>query len=174
MPDILYRCELRNPDQARAVLKGQALPWIGAQLEQGHELVGEFRLRDDDITKEQRGYLHGGVFAQIADEAIVNGQKFPMEVWKEWYRNRFLGFNVVTCIDPFTGKRSRRRVRISTEDLGKRGLAEYTERVIAHASTDLGLTIRPPMKKEVREAMKRFRALGCEIDAETGEITEAA
>lgn len=173
MADLLMRIELRTPEQARAVLKAQALPWIGQQLERGHELVAEFRYRDDEITEKQRGYLHAGVLTQIAEEAVANGgQKFPMKVWKEWYRSEFLGFKVVTAINPMTGKKSRRRVRVSTEDLGRRGLAQYTERVIAHASTELGLTIRPPMDKDVRESMKRYAAMGVKVDADTGEILE--
>jgi hypothetical protein len=174
MNDILLRVELHTEDQAREVLTRTAHPWIKDQLRQGRELVVEFRLLEDDITEKQRGYLHAGVLTQIAKEATVRGEKFPMEVWKEWYRSQFLGFKVVTCIDPFTGRKLRRRVRISTEDLGRRGLAEYTERVIAHASTELGLTINPPMVKEVREAMKRYAARGETVDADTGEITEGA
>jgi hypothetical protein len=172
MNDLLHRVELHSPEQARAILARNLLPWIGEQLTQGLELVVEARLLEDDITAKQRGYLHGGVLTQISKEAAVRGEKFPMEVWKEWYRSQFLGFDVVTCIDPFTGRKLRRRVRKSTEDLGRRSLAEYTERVIAHASTELGLTINPPMVKEVREAMKRYAARGEVVDADTGEITE--
>jgi hypothetical protein len=172
--DILHRVELHTAEQGREVLVNNMLPWIGEQLKHGRKLVVEARLLDDDITEKQRGYLHAGVLTQISQEAVVNGERFPMEVWKEWYRSQFLGFKVVTCIDPFTGKKSRRRVRVSTEDLGKRGLAEYTERVTAHASTELGLTIRPPMVKEVREAMKRYAARGEKVDADTGEITMEA
>lgn len=179
MSEVLMRAELRNPEQARLVLKGRALPWIGEQLEQGRELVAEFRLLDDDLTDKQRGYLHAGVLTQISEEAVVNGERFPMEVWKEWYRSQFLGFRVVTCVDPFTKRKSRRRQRISTEDLGVRGMAQYIDRIIAHASTDLrdkngdGLTIRPPLTKEVREALRRHAKREW-IDPETGEILEAA
>lgn len=174
MNAILHRVELHTPEQGREVLTRNMLPWIGEQLKHGRKLVVEAKLLDDDITEKQRAYLHAGVLTQIAQEAVVNGERFPMEVFKEWYRNQFLGFKVVTCIDPFTKKKSRRRIRVSTEDLGKRGLAEYTERVIAHASTELGLTIRPPMVKEVREAMKRYAARGEKVDLSTGEITEVA
>jgi hypothetical protein len=169
--DILYRCELHEPEQARTLLRERALPWIGEQLKQGRELVAEFRLLDDDITEKQRGYLHAGVLTQISKEAVVNGERFPMETWKEWYRSQFLGFKVVTSIDPFTRKKSRRRVRVSTESLGVRGMAIYIDRVIAHASTELGLTINPPLTKEVRDSLRRYAKREF-IDAETGEITE--
>lgn len=160
--DILMRVDLIDAEQARTALVRRALPWIGEQLAAGRELVGEFRLRDDDITHKQRGYLHAGVLTQIAKEAVVNGEQFPMKTWKEHFRSEWLGFKVVTSVNPFTRRKSRKRVRVSTEDLGVRGLAKYIDRVIAFASTDLrdrrgdGLTIRPPLTKEVRDAMRKY------------------
>jgi hypothetical protein len=175
--DILHRIVLHTPEQARPVLAKNFLPWIGEQLAQNRELVITAALLDDDITEKQRGYLHAGVLTQIAEEAVVNGERFPIATWKEWYRSEFLGFKVVTTINPFTKKKSRRRIRVSTEDLGVRSMAEYIDRVIAHASTVLVdkngdyLTIRPPLTKDVRESMRRYTKREF-IDQETGEITE--
>jgi hypothetical protein len=175
--EILHRVVLHDTEQGRAVLTGNMLPWIGEQLAQHRELVLEARLLDDDITDKQRGYLHAGVLTQISQEAVVNGQRFPMEVWKEHYRSQFLGFKVVTTINPFTNRKSRRRIRISTEDLGVKGMAQYIDRIIADASTVLvdkngdHLTIRPPLTKDVRDAMKKYAKREW-IDPETGEIHE--
>jgi hypothetical protein len=171
--DILLRLELRDPQQAHAALSGQAWPWVKEQTSAGRPVVGEFRLLEDELTDKQRGYLHAGVLTQIAQEAVVNGQRFPMLVWKEWYRSEFLGFIVVTALNPFTGRKSRRRIRVSTEDLGVKGMAEYIDRVIAHASTELGLTIRAPLTKDVRDSLRRYAKREF-IDPETGEITELA
>lgn len=172
MRDVLYRAELRTPEQARAVLARQALPWIGEQLQQGRELVAEFRLLDDAITNEQRGYLHGVVFRDIAQQARVNGQQFDKATWKEWYRSEFLGFDVVTHIDPFTGRKLRRRVRKSTEDLGVRGMIDYIDRVIAHASTELGVTVSEPLPPHLRP-QRRAKQKNEHVDPETGEVLEA-
>lgn len=177
MTDILLRVELHNVEQGRAALVRQALPWVGEQLHQGRELVAEFRLLDDAITEAQRGYLHAGVLTQIAEEAVVNGEQFPMATWKEHFRSEWLGFKSVSCINPLTGKKSRRRVRVSTEDLGVRSLAKYIDKVIAFAATDLrdrngdGLTIHAPRTKEVRESLKRHAKREW-VDPETGEISE--
>ena len=38
-----------------------------------------------------------------------------------------------------TGKKVRRRVRVSTEDLGVKGYSEYIERVTAFAAVELGV-----------------------------------
>ena len=131
---------LNNPAQARAMLKEHVFPWVGAQLQAGRACVLELRLADDVKTDKQRAYLHGCILANIAKQAVVNGERFALKTWKEWYRNEFLGFRTVTHQNPFTKKASRRRQRLSTEDLGLRAYADYIERVIAHAVTTLGVS----------------------------------
>jgi len=59
-----------------------------------------------------------------------------------------------------TGKKSRRHVRISTEDLGIRKYAELIERVTAFAVTELGVTFSADMDEWT--------------DPETGEIMGVA
>lgn len=171
MSDILYRAELHNPEQARAVLKQHTLPWVGQQLEAGRQLVAEFRLLEDDITQRQRAYLHAVVLTEIAQYARPGDQQFPMKVWKEHFRAEFLGFKVVTSINPLTGKKHRRRVRVSTEDLGIRAMAEYIDRIIAFAATELGVEVSQPLPPELRGKRKRDRA---PVDQETGEVMVAA
>jgi hypothetical protein len=169
--DILYRCELRTEDQARETLTRWAHPWIKEQLRQGNELVAEFRSLDDDITDKQRAYLHAVVFTEISLYARVNGQKFDMKTWKEWFRKEWLGFKTVTYTDPFTGKKHRRRERVSTEDLGITKMAEYIDRVIAFAATELHVQVSEPLPPELRPRYRKPREM---IDAATGEILEAA
>ncbi len=130
---------LNNPVQARAVLKEIALPWIGEQLAAGRACAMDLRLLEDLKTDKQRAYLHGCILTNIAHQARANGEKFPMKTWKEWYRNEFLGFRTVSHMNPFTKKLSRRRQRVSTEDLSIRKYADYIERVIAHAVVELNV-----------------------------------
>jgi len=165
--DILNRVELHSPDQARAVLKAHTLPWVGQQLEQGRQLVAEFRLLDDDITDKQRAYLHAVVLAEIALYARPGGQQFPMKVWKEHFRKEWLGFKTVTNINPITGRKHRTRVRVSTEDLGITAMAKYIDRIIAFAATELGVQVSEPLPPELRGRRRRDRA---PVDADTGEI----
>ena len=120
----------------------------------GHRLVAEFRLAEDAKT-DQRKYYHGVILKQIAQQARPNDQTFPLAVWKEHFRKEYLGFKSVTCIDPMTGKKSRRRVRKSTEDLGVKAYAVLIERVTAFAVTELGV---------------KFAERGEYIDPDTGEI----
>ncbi len=174
--DILYRVELRNPEQAREALKRGALPWVGEQLAQGRELVAEFRLLDDEITEAQRGYLHAVVLTEIALYARANeGQQFPMKVWKEYFRERLLPDRRLTSIDPFTGKKKRRRVRVSTEDLGVRRLAKYIDEVIAIAATELNVQVSEPLPPHLRPQRRRAQAVERgQVDQDTGEILEEA
>lgn len=176
MSDLLYRAELRSPNQAREVLRTRTLPWIGEQLGQGRELVLEVKLLDDDITERQRGYLHGVVLTEIALYGRANGgTQFPMKAWKEYFRQRLLPDRRVTAVNPMTGRKSRRRVRVSTEDLGVRRLAKYIEEVIAIAAMELGVVVSEPLPPELRAQRRRAQAVeqGA-VDAETGEIYEEA
>ena len=72
----------------------------------------------------------------IAQQAAPNGVKFPMQVWKEHFRSEFLGFKTVTTTNPLTRKKSRKRVRVSTEDLGVKGYAEYIKKKISKSVLD--------------------------------------
>lgn len=170
MADILQRVELHDEEQGTAAMR-RNWPWVKEQLRQGRALVADFRLLDDAITNAQRGYLHAVVLTEIAAFARVGGRQYDMKTWKEHFRSEFLGFEVVTCINPFTGRKSRRRVRISTEDLGVRRLAEYIDRVISFAATDLGVTVSEPLPPELRPGRRKQRET---VDAETGEIMAAA
>jgi hypothetical protein len=172
LSEILMRVELHNPQQAHAALSGQAWPWVKAQTIAGRELVAEFRLLDDAITEQQRAYYHGVVLTEIAAFARPNGQQFPLKVWKEHFRAEFLGFKVVTAINPITGRKSRRRVRVSTEDLGVRGYADLIDKVIAFAATELGVTVSEPLPEHLRGT--RAKPKRETVDAETGEITTEA
>jgi hypothetical protein len=171
--DILLRAELHTPEQGHQALASYAWPWAKEQLRQGRELVAEFRLLEDDITDKQRAYLHGVVFKEIAMYARPGGQQFDKDTWKEHFRKEWLGFKTVSNVNPMTGKRTRTRVRQSTEDLGIRAMAEYIDRVIAFAATELGVTVSEPLPPELRPGRRKPTAKDI-ADQETGEILEGA
>lgn len=139
MTDLMLQTEWRNPQQAHASLSDSVWPWAKSMLTAGHRLVAEFRLAEDAKTDGQRRYYHGIVLTEIAKQATVNGQRFPLAVWKEHFRSEYLGFKTVSFTNPMTGKKSRRRVRKSTEDLGVKAYAQLIERVTAFAVTELGV-----------------------------------
>jgi len=128
-----------NPVEAHKGVVGQVWQQIKALAMAGHQTVVEVRTAEDCKTDKQRRYLHGYVLMTIARQAKVNGQQFDMRTWKEHFRSEFLGFKTVTTKNPMTGKKVRRRVRVSTEDLGVKGYSEYIERVTAFAAMELGV-----------------------------------
>ena len=142
-----------NPIQAHQSLAGPVWQQIKALAMAGHATVVEVRTAEDCKTDKQRKYLHGYVLMTIARQAKVNGQQFDMPTWKEFFRAEFLGAKTVTFKNPITGKKVRRRQRVSTEDLGVKGYGEYIDRVTAYAATELGV--------EFREEW---------VDPETGEV----
>ena len=135
---IGHAMKLVNQEQGHALIAQVIWPKCKEELKLGHELIIEVSYAEDKMTDKQRKYLHGFVLTQIAKQARVNGEAFPMVVWKEWYRSTLLGFKVKSHRNPF-GKTVRRRERISTEDLGLRRTIDYIDQVIAHAVTELGV-----------------------------------
>lgn len=129
---------LQNEVQGHAAVKA-VWTWAKAQLSAGRPVDLEARLHEDAKTDKQRRYLHGYVLMTIARQAAPGGQRFDMRTWKEHFRSEFLGFKTVTTKNPMTGKKVRRRVRVSTEDLGVKGYGEYIERVTAFAVMNLGV-----------------------------------
>jgi hypothetical protein len=171
--DILMRVELHDEEQATTAMRA-GWPWVKEQLRQGRELVAEFRLLDDDITERQRGYLHGVVLTEIAHGLVIDGRRSSMKTWKEHLRREFLPDKRVTFVNPITGRKSCRRVRQSTEDLGVRRMVDYIDKCCAFAA-EYGLEISEPLPPELRGTRARAQAIeNGNVNAETGEITEVA
>jgi hypothetical protein len=131
-----------NVVEAHKAMNAMVWQQIKALAIAGHATVVEVRTAEDVKTDKQRRYLHGYVLLTISKQAVVNGQKFDMKTWKEFLRAEFLGWKVRTYKNPITGKKIRRRERVSTEDLGVKGYSEYIERVTAYAASEHGVEFR--------------------------------
>lgn len=95
---------------------------------------------EDSKTKKQRAYYHRVVLTEIAEQArTIDGRKHDMKVWKEWLREKYVGYRWVVLVNPITGKKYRRKVRISTEEFGIKRYSRLIEEVTAFAVTDLGV-----------------------------------
>mgnify|MGYP003528932380 CR=1 FL=1 len=158
MTSTMLQVQWINTEQAHASLNRTVVPWAKKLLKDGHALVAEFRLAEDHKTDKQRKYFHGVILTEIARKAKVNGERFDFRTWKEFFRKEYLGFKTVTTINPMTGKKSRNRVRVSTEDLGVKAYSNYIDRVTAFAVTELG----------VEFSVKRWEDY--QVDPDTGEI----
>jgi len=126
-----------NPQQANVTLHSQIVPFAKPLLMAGHQLVAEIRTAEDCKSDEQRRYYHGVVLLEISKQARPNGAQFSLQAWKEYFRELFLGHKTQTFINPMTGRKSRRRIRKSTEDLSLKGYAKLIEQVTAYAVTEL-------------------------------------
>ena len=139
MSELAMRAFWATPKQAEQHFKSVMLPWCRSMWQSGQALDIEVRLHEDAKTDAQRRYYHGVIVKQISQQARCEGRAHSLAVWKEHFRETYLGFKTVTTINPLTGKKHRRRVRISTEDLGVRGYTKLIEQVTAFAVTELGV-----------------------------------
>lgn len=172
MTDILYRCELHSPEQARQVLKERALPWIGEQLAQGRELVLEARLLDDARTIQQLRFLWGVVYKETSEQARIEGVQYTPDAWHELGKRLHL---------PREHKKTRvagrkRAVVVttigSTKGKSVKFMSKYIEKFMAWATTDFGVAFSEPLPPELRGARARAKAIeNNAVDPDTGEIT---
>jgi hypothetical protein len=94
---------------------------------------------EEALTNRQRKYYHGVILVTIANQVNVEGRKYPLEVWKQHYRQKFLGDKVVEVIDVMTGATRRELQRVSSESLSVKGYNELIEKVTADAITEFGV-----------------------------------
>jgi hypothetical protein len=120
----------------------------------------------EDITTKQRGFLHAAVLRQIAEQVrMPDGTRYTAEVWKEFFRQRFLGHQYVLKATPRWDSEAGRMVipkratpvreRISTESLGIKGYSAFIDQVIAAATTELGVVFE--FDQQEREAVRYRR-----------------
>lgn len=160
MSDLSLTVILRNAEQAAMAIRNVAAPKCREIWATGQLVEATFRTHEDAKTDRQRAYYHGVVLKTIAQQARPNGEQHALAVWKEYFRAEYLGHKTVTNKNPLTGKKVRRRVRVSTEDLGVKGYSQLIDRVSAFAATELGVTF--PASFDQWERMQ--------VDPATGEI----
>jgi hypothetical protein len=82
--------ELHNRAQAWVAIQRQLFPFLQGVLQGGGRWVLTVTRRKR--TKPQNARYWGrGVLAQIAEQAVVNGQQYPAEVWHEQFKRMFIG-----------------------------------------------------------------------------------
>ena len=160
MSDLSLTVILHNAEQAAVAIRNVAAPKCREIWATGQLVEATFRTHEDAKTDRQRAYYHGVVLKTIAQQAQPNGQHYPLAVWKEHFRAEYLGYKTVTTKNPITGKKVRRRVRVSTEDLGVKGYSQLIDQVSAFAATELGVTF--PATFQQWEGMQ--------VDPATGEV----
>lgn len=160
MADLSLTLVLRDAEQAARVFRMAVAPKCREIWAMGQVVEAAFRTHEDAKTDRQRAYYHGVVLKTIAQQAQPNGQRHALAVWKEYFRAEYLGHKTVTTKNPITGKKVRRRQRVSTEDLGVKGYSQLIDRVSAFAATELEVSF--PASFDQWERMQ--------VDPDTGEI----
>lgn len=145
---------MRQANAQAAVLVDQAI----SDDEPGRRIRVVVGVDHEDLTVKQRGFFHAAVLPQIAELAKVQGIRYVVRVWKEHFRSLYLGdrweaFELVGQFDSRgRQKRSRRKVRVSTEDLTIKQYSRHIDQVIAYAASELDVVFR--FRAEEREAVR--------------------
>lgn len=143
---------VRTPEDAhQAVVHGYAL--AKALLADGkrvHVAIGE---DEEPLTVKQRKFFHGPVLTQISEQVrMPDGTRYVAAMWKEYLRQLFLPDRFVSrrvprwdrelCALVQPKRATPHRERQSTEDLSIKQYSEFIDKVIAHATTELGVEFR--------------------------------
>jgi hypothetical protein len=130
---------LYEPKQAYDIITTVWQNILKPQLINGNKQVMQIISYEEALTNRQRKYYHGYILLTIAQQAVVNGNKYVLETWKEHYRQKFLGDKVVEFINVMTGITRKELQRISSESLSVKGYNELIEKVTADAATEFGV-----------------------------------
>lgn len=122
--------DLFNRQQAKLALKGQLFPFLGNVLQGSGRWVLTVTRRKRTKTQNRR-YWGGGVLAQVAAQAVVNGKQYDAETWHEFMKRKFIGVTELPD-GSVVGK--------SSTDLTTAEFSEFCTQVEAYAATELGVT----------------------------------
>lgn len=96
----------------------------------------------EPVSIRQRRFLHGVVLRQVSEQAKVDGVRFTVDIWKEYFRRKFVGdhgFRWESMRLPGQKHATPRRVRISTEELGPREYGKFIDQIVQDAALELGV-----------------------------------
>jgi len=130
---------LYEPKQAYDIITTVWQNILKPQLITGNKQVMQIISYEEALTNRQRKYYHGYILLTISQQAVVNGNKYVLETWKEHYRQKFLGDKVVEVINVMTGITRKELQRVSSESLSVKGYNELIEKVTADAATEFGV-----------------------------------
>lgn len=109
---------------------------------------------DEPISIKQRGFLHGAVLPQVAEQAYVGEkrERYTAEIWREYYHRMFIPDRWVMRKLPGAKRATPHRERVSSESLGVRRYSEWIDRIIDHAVVEFGVVFE--FKEGEREAVR--------------------
>lgn len=143
MSESTLTIELHNLAQARVILRERLYPFISAWLTSGKKLILTVGLRKRTKAQNRR-YWGGGVLAQVAAQAVVNGRLYSAETWHEQFKRQFIGVEELPN-GQVIGK--------SSTELNTAEFCNFSDKVEAYAATDLGVVFvdLPPREQPTTE-----------------------
>lgn len=129
---------LTEPSQAHKKMQ-EVWHFVKAELLAGRKQVMTIKSYEEALTEKQRKYLHGYILRTISQTVVIEGRKYPLDVWKSHYRQQFLGDKVVEITDIKTGAVKRELQRVSSESLSVSGYNKLIEQVTADAVSEFGV-----------------------------------
>lgn len=106
----------------------------------------------ETLSDRQRKFLHGPVLGQLSEQAKVNGERYVFGVWKQFFKKLYLGHTYEMVKLPGQKRATPRKVPIKSEDLSVKQYAEWTDKIIAYAVTELGVVFE--LDPREREAVR--------------------
>lgn len=153
MSDDEYRATLRTASAAREHFIN-AMNVARCMLDNGEAVLLTVGPAKEPIGIQQRRFLHGPVLNQISEQVRVAGERFTVDVWKEYFRKLILEREPKYEMRKMPGakRKTPHRVRKSTETLGVRDYAKYIDEVIDTAVAEFNVVFRFEMNE--REAVR--------------------
>jgi hypothetical protein len=169
-----YTRVVTNKVQAHEAIM-QAYATAKLLLLDGKRVRISFGEDNDPISIKQRCFLHGPVLTQISEQAMDGGRRCTSQVWKRYFKTLILERKPKYVMVRMPGKKKAtpQRVWRSTEGLSIKQYSAFIDEVIAHSVTEWSVAFR--FEAGERDAVRYVRPVAKRrIDAETGEILEAA
>lgn len=109
---------------------------------------------DEPISIKQRGFLHGAVLPQIAEQAYVGEkrERYTAEIWREYYHRRFIPDRWVMKKLPGAKRATPHRERVSSESLGVQRYSQWIDQIIDSAVVEHGVVFE--FREGEREAVR--------------------
>jgi hypothetical protein len=171
MSDERLYLTFTDPEQAKRLIAEKLGPYCREQWAQGVENISVSAEPQEETTEVRwfREYW-GYVLRPISEQGQVNGLGTDADGWHLYYKRMFLGYVITKTKLPGATRWSISRTLKSTRKLTGKARREYMESVRAHAATTFGVEFPlPPWAMDIAPPRRREH-----VDAETGEITEAA
>lgn len=159
------------PGQARAAMTRTLLPACEGMFARGVKRVRVTAEEvEDDRTEQQHRYYWGVVLRDVSEQVSVGGVKYTQDAWHEYGKRTFLPRKTKKVKVAGRSRPVVTTVIASTTDLSVRQMGDYLEKWMAFAA-EHGATVSEPLPPHLRPQRRKKRE---HIDAETGEILEAA